>query len=210
MCRSSKATPWSRVGWAGSPSMRRGQLLYPCGPPRGARSPASSAQQMRDIAARIWTQDGVDAAGSSTALYEQSRRSRIPEFARGHHVRAVNDWAREWPAKFRHGHFILMLLRCPAPPPIRRPRRSCGSPPGGLPTGIIMRLGLRPQAGDAPDVGAGLGRRRRDRDAGINPARRHPSGGSRQIRGRGRGLEPRNQALMRVANFPMRRGDGRN
>ena len=64
-----------------------------------------------------------------------------------------------------------------------------------------LRLGQRARASDPPDVGAG---RAAAAETGM-PVNLHanPSGGSRQMGVGVAGIEPRNQALMRVANFPM-------
>ena len=106
--------------------------------------------------------DGVDAE-LVNGPYEQISAIKDPEL-RAACVRAVNDWARELYEESQ-GRFIMLL-----PLPCMTPEEAVGR---AAARGRVrpadrghLRLGVRARAGHAPDVGAGLGRRRRDRNAG--------------------------------------------
>jgi uncharacterized protein len=187
--------PWSGVGWAG---VGRGPVnCYTRAglseePEPGVFRAANARYRCEDM-----DRDGVDAE-LVNGPYEQLGSIRDPEL-RALCARAVNDWARELYAE-SHGRFIMLL-----PLPCRTPEEAVAElervAEFGLPTGVIFDWVNAPQPVIhqmwepvwAAAAGTGM------------PVNLHanPAGGSRQLGVGVEGLEPRNQALMRVANFPM-------
>ncbi len=114
-------------------------------------------------------------------------------------VRAVNDWAREIYEE-SNGRFI-MLLPLPCMTPQEATAELLRVADFGLPTGVIFDWANAPEPVIhqmwEPVWAAAA-------ETGM-PVNLHanPSGGSRQMGVGVSGIEPRNQALMRVANFPM-------
>ena len=141
--------------------------------------------------------DGVDAE-LVNGPYEQIAAIRDPEL-RIACVRAVNDWARELYAE-SDGRFI-MLLPLPCQTPAEAAAELLRVADFGLPTGVIFDWVNAPEPVLhqmwepvwAAAAATGL------------PVNFHanPSGGSRQMGVGVTTAAPRNQALMRVANFPM-------
>src|SRR4051812_13556491 len=187
--------PWSGVGWSG---VGRGPVnCYTRAglaeePEPGIFRAANARYRCEDM-----DRDGVDAE-LVNGPYEQIAMIRNPEL-RAACVRAVNDWARELYEESQ-GRFIMLLpLPCQSPDEavaeLRRVAKS-GSPPGVIFAWVsapepVMHQIWEPVWAAAAETGL--------------PVNLHayPSGGSRQIGVGGQGLEPRNQSLMRVANFPM-------
>jgi predicted TIM-barrel fold metal-dependent hydrolase len=141
--------------------------------------------------------DGVDAE-LVNGPYEQISAIKDPEL-RFACVRVVNDWARELYEE-SNGRFIMLL-----PLPCLNPEEAVAElmrvAEFGLPTGVIFDWVNAPepvlhQMWEPVWAAAA--------EAGL-PINLHanPSGGSRQLGVGVAGLEPRNQSLMRVANFPM-------
>jgi predicted TIM-barrel fold metal-dependent hydrolase len=141
--------------------------------------------------------DGVDAE-LVNGPYEQISQIRNPEL-RAACVRAVNDWARELYEESQ-GRFI-MLLPLPCMSPEEATAELLRVAEFGMPTGIIFDWVFAPQPvihQQWDSVWAAAA------ETGM-PVNLHafPAGGSRQIGVGVDGLEPRNQALMRVVNFPI-------
>jgi predicted TIM-barrel fold metal-dependent hydrolase len=141
--------------------------------------------------------DGVDAE-LVNGPYEQISVIKDPEL-RAACVRAVNDWARELYEE-SNGRFI-MLLPLPSQSPGEAVAELMRVAEFGLPTGVIFDWVGAPepvlhQMWEPVWAAAA--------ETGL-PVNLHanPSGGSRQLGVGVAGLEPRNQSLMRVANFPM-------
>jgi predicted TIM-barrel fold metal-dependent hydrolase len=141
--------------------------------------------------------DGVDAE-LVNGPYEQIWAIKNPEL-RAAVVRAVNDWAREVYEE-SNGRFIMLLpLPCQSPEEAVAELQRVAE--FGLPTGVIFDWVNAPeplihQMWEPVWAAAA--------ETGM-PVNLHanPSGGSRQMGVGVTGIEPRNQALMRVANFPM-------
>jgi predicted TIM-barrel fold metal-dependent hydrolase len=141
--------------------------------------------------------DGVDAE-LVNGPYEHIAAIRDPEL-RIACVRAVNDWARELYAE-SDGRFIMLLPR-PCQTPEEAAAELLRVADFGLPTGVIFDWVNAPEPVLhqmwepvwAAAAATGL------------PVNLHanPSGGSRQMGVGVTTAQPRNQALMRVANFPM-------
>jgi uncharacterized protein len=186
---------WSGVGWAG---VGRGPVnCYTRAglaeePEPGIFRAAHARYRCEDM-----DRDGVDAE-LVNGPYEQIWQIKHPEL-RAACVRAVNDWARELYEE-SNGRFIMLL-----PLPCQTPQEAVAEltrvAEFGLPTGVIfdwvgapepvMHQIWEPVWAAAAETGM--------------PVNLHayPAGGSRQIGVGVPGLEPRNQSLMRVANFPM-------
>jgi uncharacterized protein len=186
---------WGGVGWAG---VGRGPVnCYTRAglaeePEPGIFRAANARYRCEDM-----DRDGVDAE-LVNGPYEQIWQIKNPEL-RAACVSAVNDWARELYEE-SNGRFILLL-----PLPCQTPGEAVAElmrvAEFGLPTGVIfdwvnapepvMHQIWEPVWAAAAETGL--------------PVNLHanPSGGSRQIGVGVPGLEPRNQSLMRVANFPM-------
>ena len=186
---------WSGVGWAG---VGRGPVnCYTHAglleePEPGVFRAANATYRCEDM-----DRDGVDAE-LVNGPYEQIAAIRDPEL-RIACVRAVNDWARELYAE-SDGRFI-MLLPLPCQTPEEAAAELLRVADFGLPTGVIFDWVNAPEPVLhqmwepvwAAAAATGL------------PVNFHanPSGGSRQMGVGVTTAAPRNQALMRVANFPM-------
>src|SRR5581483_11954427 len=171
--------PWSGVGWAGVGRgavncYTRAGLAEEAEP--GIFRAASAKYRCEDM-----DRDGVDAE-LVNGPYEQIHQIRDPEL-RAACVRAVNDWARELYEE-SDGRFIMLL-----PLPCQSPQEAVAEllrvAAFGLPTGVIFAWAGAAETGLPVNLHA------------------NPRGGSRQIGVGVAGLEPRNQSLMTVANFPM-------
>jgi predicted TIM-barrel fold metal-dependent hydrolase len=187
--------PWSGVGWAG---VGRGPVnCYTRAgmaeePEPGIFRAANARYRCEDM-----DRDGVDAE-LVNGPYEQISAIRDPEL-RAACVRGVNDWAREIYEE-SNGRFIMLLpLSCQTPEEAVAELMRVAE--FGLPTGVIFDWVNAPepvlhQMWEPVWAAAA--------ETGL-PVNLHanPSGGSRQMGVGVSGLEPRNQALMRVANFPM-------
>ena len=186
---------WSGVGWAGvgrGPVNCYTRAGLPEEPEPGVFRAANATYRCEDM-----DRDGVDAE-LVNGPYEQIAAIRDPEL-RIACVRAVNDWARELYAA-SDGRFI-MLLPLPCQTPEEAAAELLRVADFGLPTGVIFDWVNAPEPVLhqmwepvwAAAAATGL------------PVNFHanPSGGSRQMGVGVTTAAPRNQALMRVANFPM-------
>src|SRR5246127_2306859 len=186
---------WSGVGWAG---VGRGPVnCYTRAglaeePEPGIFRAAHAQYRCEDM-----DRDGVDAE-LVNGPYEQIAAIKDPQL-RVAVVRAVNDWARELYEEST-GRFI-MLLPLPCQTPEEAVAELMRVAKFGLPTGVIFDWVNAPepvlhQMWEPVWAAAA--------ETGL-PVNLHanPSGGSRQMGVGVAGLEPRNQFLMRVANFPM-------
>jgi uncharacterized protein len=186
---------WSGVGWQG---VGRGPVncYTRSGIPEEAEPGIFRAADAR-CRCEDMDRDGVDAE-LVNGPYEQIAAIRDPEL-RNACVRAVNDWARELYEE-SHGRFI-MLLPLPCQTPEEAVAELLRVAAFGLPTGVIFDWVFAPEPVIhqmwEPVWAAAA-------ETGL-PVNLHayPSGGSRQVGVGVAGLEPRNQALMRVANFPI-------
>ena len=175
---------WSGVGWAGvgrGPVNCYTRAGLPEEPEPGVFRAANATYRCDDM-----DRDGVDAE-LVNGPYEQIAAIRDPEL-RIACVRAVNDWARELYAE-SDGRFI-MLLPLPCQTPAEAAAELLRVADFGLPTGVIFDWVNAPE----PVL-----------HQMWEPVCLHanPSGGSRQMGVGVTTAAPRNQALMRVANFPM-------
>jgi predicted TIM-barrel fold metal-dependent hydrolase len=141
--------------------------------------------------------DGVDAE-LVNGPYEQISAIKDPEL-RAACVRAVNDWARELYEE-SNGRFI-MLLPLPCQTPEEAVAELLRVAEFGLPTGVIFDWVFAPEP-VMHQMWEPVWAAAAETGMPVN-LHAYPSGGSRQIGVGVTGLEPRNQALMRVANFPM-------
>ena len=186
---------WSGVGWAGvgrGPVNCYTRAGLPEEPEPGVFRAANATYRCEDM-----DRDGVDAE-LVNGPYEHIAAIRDPEL-RIACVRAVNDWARELYAE-SDGRFI-MLLPLPCQTPAEAAAELLRVADFGLPTGVIFDWVNAPEPVLhqmwepvwAAAAATGL------------PVNLHanPSGGSRQMGVGVTTAAPRNQALMRVANFPM-------
>jgi len=186
---------WSGVGWAGvgrGPVNCYTRAGLPEEPEPGVFRAANATYRCEDM-----DRDGVDAE-LVNGPYEHIAAIRDPEL-RIACVRAVNDWARELYAE-SDGRFI-MLLPLPCQTPEEAAAELLRVADFGLPTGVIFDWVNAPEPVLhqmwepvwAAAAATGL------------PVNFHanPSGGSRQMGVGVTTAQPRNQALMRVANFPM-------
>jgi uncharacterized protein len=186
---------WSGVGWAGvgrGPVNCYTRAGLPEEPEPGVFRAANATYRCEDM-----DRDGVDAE-LVNGPYEHIAAIRDPEL-RIACVRAVNDWARELYAE-SDGRFI-MLLPLPCQTPAEAAAELLRVADFGLPTGVIFDWVNAPEPVLhqmwepvwAAAAATGL------------PVNLHanPSGGSRQLGVGVTTAAPRNQALMRVANFPM-------
>jgi uncharacterized protein len=186
---------WSGVGWAGvgrGPVNCYTRAGLPEEPEPGVFRAANATYRCEDM-----DRDGVDAE-LVNGPYEQIAAIRDPEL-RIACVRAVNDWARELYAE-SDGRFI-MLLPLPCQTPAEAAAELLRVADFGLPTGVIFDWVNAPepvlhQMWEPVWAAAA--------ETGL-PVNFHanPSGGSRQMGVGVTTAAPRNQALMRVANFPM-------
>jgi uncharacterized protein len=187
--------PFSGVGWAGVGRgsvncYTRAGLPEEAGP--GVFRAANAKYRCEDM-----DRDGVDAE-LVNGPYEQIWQIKNPEL-RAACYRAVNDWARELYEE-SNGRFILLL-----PLPCQTPEEAVAElmrvAEFRLPTGVIFDWANAPEPVIHQmwePVWAAAAETRLPVNLHANPA-----GGSRQIGVGVAGLEPRNQSLMRVANFPM-------
>jgi predicted TIM-barrel fold metal-dependent hydrolase len=187
--------PWSGVGWAG---VGRGPVnCYTRAglaeePEPGIFRAANARYRCEDM-----DRDGVDAE-LVNGPYEQISMIKDPEL-RAACVRAVNDWARELYEE-SNGRFILLL-----PLPCQSPKEAVAEllrvAEFGLPTGVIFDWVFAPEP-VMHQIWEPVWAAASETGLPIN-LHAYPSGGSRRIGVGVQGLEPRNQSLMRVANFPM-------
>ena len=187
--------PWSGVGWAGvgrGPVNCYTRAGLPEEPEPGVFRAANARYRCEDM-----DRDGVDAE-LVNGPYEQIWQIKNPEL-RAACVRAVNDWARELYEE-SNGRFI-MLLPLPCMTSEEATAELLRVADFGMPTGVIFDWANAPEPVIhqmwEPVWAAAA-------ETGM-PVNLHanPSGGSRQMGVGVSGIEPRNQALMRVANFPM-------
>jgi predicted TIM-barrel fold metal-dependent hydrolase len=141
--------------------------------------------------------DGVDAE-LVNGPYEQISAIKEPEL-RVACVRAVNDWARELYEE-SNGRFIMLL-----PLPCQTPQEAVAElmrvAEFGLPTGVIFDWVGAPEP-VLHQMWEPLWAAAAETRLPIN-LHANPLGGSRQLGVGVPGLQPRNQLLMKVANFPM-------
>jgi predicted TIM-barrel fold metal-dependent hydrolase len=187
--------PWSGVGWSG---VGRGPVnCYTRAgiseePEPGVFRAANARYRCEDM-----DRDGVDAE-LVNGPYEQISAIKDPEL-RGACVRAVNDWAREIYEE-SSGRFI-MLLPLPSQTPEEAVAELVRVAEFGLPTGVIFDWVTAPEP-VLHQIWEPLWAAAAETGLPVN-LHANPSGGSRQMGVGVAGLEPRNQFLMRVANFPM-------
>jgi uncharacterized protein len=187
--------PWSGVGWAGvgrGPVNCYTRAGLPEEPEPGIFRAANARYRCEDM-----DRDGVDAE-LVNGPYEQISQIKNPEL-RAACVRAVNDWARELYAE-SHGRFI-MLLPLPCQNPEEAKAELLRVAEFGLPTGVIFDWVFAPEP-VMHQMWEPVWAAAAETGMPVN-LHAYPSGGSRQIGVGVQGMEPRNQALMRVANFPM-------
>jgi predicted TIM-barrel fold metal-dependent hydrolase len=141
--------------------------------------------------------DGVDAE-LVNGPYEQISAIKDPEL-RVACVRAVNDWARELYEE-SNGRFI-MLLPLPCQTPAEAVAELLRVAEFGLPTGVIFDWVNAPEP-VLHQMWEPLWAAAAQTGLPVN-LHANPGGGSRQLGVGVAGLEPRNQSLMRVANFPI-------
>jgi predicted TIM-barrel fold metal-dependent hydrolase len=187
--------PWSGVGWAG---VGRGPVnCYTRAglaeePEPGIFRAASAKYRCEDM-----DRDGVDAE-LVNGPYEQISAIKDPEL-RAACVRAVNDWARELYEE-SNGRFI-MLLPLPCQTPEEAVAELMRVAEFGLPTGVIFDWVFAPEP-VMHQMWEPVWAAAAETGMPVN-LHAYPSGGSRQIGVGVTGLDPRNQSLMRVANFPI-------
>jgi predicted TIM-barrel fold metal-dependent hydrolase len=141
--------------------------------------------------------DGVDAE-LVNGPYEQLWQIKDPEL-RVACVQVVNDWARELYEE-SNGRFIMLLpLPCQTPEEAVAELRRVAA--FGLPTGVILDWVNAPEP-VMHQMWEPLWATAAETGLPIN-LHANPRGGSRQIGVGVAGLEPRNQSLMTVVNFPM-------
>ncbi|HEV2336631.1 MAG TPA: amidohydrolase family protein [Stellaceae bacterium] len=186
---------WSGVGWAGvgrGPVNCYTRAGLPEEPEPGIFRAANARYRCEDM-----DKDGVDAE-LVNGPYEQISQIKNPEL-RAVCVRAVNDWARELYAE-SNGRFI-MLLPLPCMSPEEATAELLRVAGFGLPTGVIFDWVFAPEP-VMHQMWERVWAAAAETGMPVN-LHAYPSGGTRQIGVGVPGLEPRNQALMRVANFPM-------
>ena len=190
-----RGPPWSGVGWAG---VGRGPVnCYTRAglaeePEPGIFRAANAKYRCQDM-----DRDGVDAE-LVNGPYEQISAIKDPEL-RVAGVRAVNDWARELYEE-SNGRFI-MLLPLPSQTAEEAVAELMRVAKFGMPTGVIFDwVGLPSPCCTRCGSRSGRQPRRRACRSICTPTR--AAGRARSGSG-SPGPEPRNQALMRVANFPM-------
>jgi predicted TIM-barrel fold metal-dependent hydrolase len=187
--------PWSGVGWRG---VGRGPVnCYTRAgldeePEPGIFRAANAKYRCEDM-----DRDGVDAE-LVNGPYEQISQIKDPEL-RAACVRAVNDWACELYEE-SNGRFI-MLLPLPCQTPEEAVAELLRVAEFGLPTGVIFDWVFAPEP-VMHQIWEPVWAAAAETGLPVN-LHAYPSGGSRQIGVGVAGLEARNQALMRVANFPM-------
>lgn len=186
---------WSGVGWAGT-----GRGAVNCYTRHGIAEEAEPGV-FRAASAKYRCED-MDTDGVDAELvngpYEFLSQIKNPEL-RAACVAAINDWARELYEE-SSGRFI-MLLPLPCMTPGEATAELYRVAKFGMPTGVIFDWTFAPEPvihQQWEPVWAAAA------ETGM-PVNFHafPAGGSRQIGVGVAGLEPRNQALMRVINFPI-------
>src|ERR671925_156700 len=187
--------PWSGVGWGGV-----GRGAVSCYARAGVTEEpepgifrAAHARYRREDMDR----DGVDAE-LVNGPYEQIAQIKDPAL-RAACVRVVNDWARELYEE-SNGRFI-MLLPLPCQTPEEAVAELLRVAEFGLPTGVIFDWVGAP-APVLHQMWEPVWAAAAETGLPIN-LHANPRGGSRQVGVGVPGVEPRNQSLMRVANFPM-------
>ena len=186
---------WSGVGWAGvgrGPVNCYTRAGLPEEPEPGVFRAANATYRCEDM-----DRDGVDAE-LVNGPYEQISAIRDPEL-RSACVRVVNDWARELYAE-SDGRFI-MLLPLPCQTPAEAAAELLRVVDFGLPTGVIFDWVNAPEP-VLHQMWEPVWAAAAETGLPIN-FHANPSGGSRQMGVGVTTAAPRNQALMRVANFPM-------
>ena len=187
--------PWSGVGWGGL-GWGKVSCYARAGVPEEAEPgifrAANAKYRCEDM-----DRDGVDAE-LVNGPYEQIAAIKDPGL-RAACVQVVNDWARELYAE-SNGRFI-MLLPLPCQTAEEAVAEILRVATFGLPTGVIFDWANAPEPvlhqmwepvwAAAAETGLPMN------------LHAHPLGGSRQLGEGVAGLEPRNQFLMKVANFPM-------
>src|SRR6266849_154294 len=143
--------------------------------------------------------DGVDAE-LVNGPYEQISQIKDPEL-RPACVRAVNDWARELYEESNRRFIMLLPLPCLSPDEAVAELLRVAE--FGLPTGVIFDWVFAPEP-VMHQMWEPVWAAAAETGMPVN-LHAYPSGGTRQIGVGVPGLEPRNQSLMRVANFPMGR-----
>jgi predicted TIM-barrel fold metal-dependent hydrolase len=186
---------WNGVGWAG---VGRGPVnCYTRAglseePEPGIFRAAHATYRCEDM-----DRDGVDAE-LVNGPYEQIAAIKDPQL-RAAVVRVINDWARELYEE-SNGRFI-MLLPLPCQTPEEAVAELVRVADFGLPTGVIFDWVGAPEP-VLHQMWEPVWAAAAETGLPIN-LHANPSGGSRQMGVGVTGLEPRNQSLMRVANFPM-------
>jgi uncharacterized protein len=186
---------WGGVGWA-SVGLGAVNCYARAGvaeePEPGSFRAANAKYRCEDM-----DRDGVDAE-LVNGPYEQILQIKDPEL-RAACVRAVNDWARELYEE-SNGRFIMLL-----PLPCQTPQEAVAEllrvANFGLPTGVIFDWVGAPQP-VLHQMWEPLWAAAAETGLPIN-LHANPFGGTRQLGIGVSGLEPRNQMLMRVTNFPM-------
>ncbi|MGE5271739.1 MAG: amidohydrolase family protein [Thiohalocapsa sp.] len=186
---------WSGVGWRGvgrgpTNCYTRAGLDEEAEP--GVFRAASAKYRVLDM-----DRDGVDAE-LVNGPYEQLSQIKDPEL-RAACVRAVNDWARELYEE--SGGRFIMLLPLPCLSAEEAVAELLRVAEFGLPTGVIFDWVFAPTP-LIHQMWEPLWAAAAETGTPVN-LHAYPAGGSRQIGVGVEGLEPRNQALMRVANFPI-------
>src|SRR2546427_1005428 len=187
--------PWSGVGWRGvgrgavSCYARAGVAEEP---EPGIFRAAHARYRCEDM-----DRDGVDAE-LVNGPYEQIWQIKDPEL-RVACVQVVNDWARALYEE-SDGRFIMLLpLPCQTPEEAVAELQRVAA--FGLRTAVIFDWVNAPEP-VMHQMWEPLWAAAAETGLPIN-LHANPRGGSRQVGVGGAGLEPRNQSLMTVANFPM-------
>jgi uncharacterized protein len=187
--------PWGGVGWS-SVGLGAVNCYARAGvaeePEPGIFRAANAKYRCEDM-----DRDGVDAE-LVNGPYEQISQIKDPEL-RVACVRAINDWARELYEE-SNGRFIMLL-----PLPCQTPQEAVAElervADFGLPTGVIFDWVGAPEP-VLHQMWEPVWAAAAETGLPIN-LHANPFGGSRQLGVGVSGLEPRNQMLMKVANFPM-------
>lgn len=186
---------WSGVSWSGL-GFEKVSCYARAGVPEEAEPgifrAANAKYRCEDM-----DRDGVDAE-LVNGPYEQMAAIKDPEL-RAACVRVVNDWARELYEE-SNGRFI-MLLPLPCQTPEEAVAELLRVAKFGLPTGVIFDWVNAPQP-VLHQMWEPVWAAAAETGMPIN-FHAHPLGGSWQLGEGVSGLEPRNQFLMKVANFPM-------
>jgi uncharacterized protein len=187
--------PWSGVGWAGVGRgavncYTRAGLAEEAEP--GIFRAANAKYRCEDM-----DRDGVDAE-LVNGPYEQIHQIRNPEL-RVACARAVDDWARE--LYDESGGRFIMLLPLPCMSAEEATAELLRVAEFGLPTGVIFDWVNAPEP-VLHQIWEPVWAAAAETGMTVN-LHANPSGGTRQIGVGVTGAEPRNQALMRVVNFPI-------